>query len=224
MQLSHSALSCEPGWADAAWEALHWPRHGMLGQPSLHLAHWCSLAPGAALHSPRTGEGRFLPWLLGHRRLKARRMAHLSARAGHLIPLWSWGCWGAASTMLHIFPQAGPCSSAPRASWDPLPGAARTTATAHSHQCLYWVRKHTASPASPASGKGVRSFSGPGAQLVRVMSASTTFPMCSRRLRSAAAREISISVICRERAAAPAAAAEQHSGGRPAPTPQAGAR
>lgn len=40
-------------------------------------------------------------------------------------------------------------------------------------------------------------------QLVRVMRASTTLPMCSRRLRSAAARDISISVICRERATAP---------------------
>lgn len=171
--------------------------------------------------SPRPGEARFLLWLLGHRRLKARRVVHLSARAGHLILLWSRGCWGTASTMPHIFPQAGPCSSALRASWDLLPGAARTTATAHSHQCLYWVREHTASPASPASSEGVCSSSGPGAQLVRVMRASTTFPMCSRRLRSAAAREISISVICRERAATPAAAAEQHSGGCLAPTPQA---
>lgn len=40
-------------------------------------------------------------------------------------------------------------------------------------------------------------------QLVRVMRASTTLPMCSRRLRSAAARDISISVICRKTATAP---------------------
>lgn len=45
------------------------------------------------------------------------------------------------------------------------------------------------------------------AQLVRVMRASTTLPMCSRRLRSAAARDISISVICRETATARAASA-----------------
>ncbi|EGV97198.1 hypothetical protein I79_003757 [Cricetulus griseus] len=36
-------------------------------------------------------------------------------------------------------------------------------------------------------------------QLVRAIRASTTLPMCSRKLLSAAAREISISVICKER-------------------------
>lgn len=36
-------------------------------------------------------------------------------------------------------------------------------------------------------------------QLVRAIRASTTLPMCSLKLRSAAAREISISVICRKR-------------------------
>lgn len=58
-------------------------------------------------------------------------------------------------------------------------------------EIIVWMRL-----LSEIIGKRKRSAGLSSAQLVRATRASTTFPMCSLRLRSATAREISISDIC----------------------------
>lgn len=138
---------------------------------------------------PMTGPVQSL--LPQSQRLKEGRAAHLRAQAGHFVLLLSqgvpsWHCqhnatWLGPTCWYHALRARGMCSALCRPQRQSSPTSA----------FIGMARD----PCLAACGLP--------AQLVRVMSASTTLPMCSRRLRSAAAREISISVICRETAPAP---------------------
>lgn len=137
-------------------------------------------------HCLRPVPVRVQPVLPQGQRLKEGRAACLSAQAGHCVLLQSWvPSWHCQHNALRA---RGMCSALRRPQRQPSPTSA----------FIGMARE----PCLAARGLP--------AQLVRVMRASTTLPMCSRRLRSAAARDISISVICRKTATAPTAPAGLH--------------
>lgn len=141
-------------------------------------------------HCLRPVPGPVQPLLPQSQRLKVGRAARLSAQAGHFVLLLSQG-----ATSWHC--QHSATWLGPTCCYHALRARAMCSALC--------IPQRQPSPTSAFIGMArdpCLAARGLPAQLVRVMRASTTLPMCSRRLRSAAAREISISVICRETAPA----------------------